>query len=334
MSTLRGIAAALLLAVACAPQPVDRVTVDGAVIGGVAGRGGAGGAGGIGSIDGTGDGAVAVGGSGGSLGSPDATGGAGGRMDVAPARLDVRPPDVSPDRQPVLPPPPPDVAPPDAAPPDLPPTPDTAPDTPLPQVVQLVVGDPATLGAGDATIRTVLATRLPGFTIRLRDDGGALDLTSTRLYVIAGSVESGTVANRYRDVAVPVICLEYSLFDNMGLTGPTENTDFGTVSGTQITILEPLHPLAAGLSGMIAIASASSNLGWGDPLEGAVRVAELASMPARAAIFAFDAGAQLRGLVAPARRVGLFVLESAGGNLTDNGIKLLGAAVDWALAPP
>jgi hypothetical protein len=327
MSTFRGPAAALLLAVACAPQPVDRVTVDGAVTatGGAAGRGGAGGAGG--SIDGTGDAAIAAGGSGGSF---DATGGTGGRMD---AMADRRPPDLSPDRQPDLPPPP-DVLPPDAALPDLPPMPDTAPDTPLPQVVQLVVGDTGTLGAGDATIRTVLATRLPGFTIRLRDDGGALDLTNTRLYVIAGSVESGTVANRYRDVAVPVICLEYSLFDNMGLTGPTENTDYGVVGGTQVNILEPLHPLAAGLSGMIAIVSASSNIGWGAPLEGAVRVAALANMPARAAVFAFEPGTQLRGLVAPAKRVGLFVLESAAANLNENGIRLLGAAVDWALAPP
>ena len=39
------------------------------------------------------------------------------------------------------------------------------------------------------------------------------------------------------------------------------------------------------------------------------------------------------GLTAPARRVGLFALESAAANLSEQGIRLLGAAIDWALLP-
>jgi hypothetical protein len=273
---------------------------------------------------------VATGGAGGNGGPVDGTGGA-ARMDAMPDR---RPPDAPPDLAPAPDRPLPPDASPDTALPDLPPPmPDTAPEAPQPQVVQLVVGDTGALGPGDATVRTVLATRLPGFNIRLRDDGGTLDLVNTRLIVIAGSVESGTVGSRYRDVPVPVISLEYSLFDNMGMTGTDENTDFGVTSGAQVAILDPLHPLAAGLSGMVAIASESSNLGWGNPSDQAIRVATLANMPLRAAIFAYPAGAQLRGLVAPAKRVGLFALESAAANLTDDGIKLLGAAVDWALQP-
>ena len=220
---------------------------------------------------------------------------------------------------------------PEVSPPDRPG--DVAIDTPdLPQVAQLIVGDTGVLGPGDVAIRTTMATGLAGFTIRLRDDSAALDLVNTKLIVIAGSVDASTVGNKFRDVPVPVIICEYSLFDNMGMTGPTENTDFGTNAATQVTILDPAHPLAAGLSGSVSAVSQNSNFGWGAPGASAARVAALAGSENRAVVFAYARGAQMQGgLVAPAVRVGFFALESSAANLSDNGIRLLDAAIDWAL---
>jgi hypothetical protein len=336
MSTLRGLAVALLVGLAsCAPgQSVDRVSVDGSltVTGGSGGSSQEAGMGGAGVEGGT-------------SGTAGAGGSAGGPVDAqfvdrtADRRAEAPPPDRAPDRAPdtrldTAPPPPPPPPPPDAAPDLPPPPPDAAPDLALPRVAQLVVGDTAALGDGDAAIRALLTERLPGFTIRLRDDGGAVDLTNTRLIVIAGSVDSATVGSKYRDVPVPVISLEYSLFDSLGMTGATENTNLGVVAGTQIEILEDTHPLAAGLAGgAVAVASASANLSWGDPAPAAVRVASLVGRPDRATVFAYLKADQMVTGVAPARRLGLFALETAAARLTDDGRAMLAAAIDWALLP-
>jgi hypothetical protein len=141
------------------------------------------------------------------------------------------------------------------------------------------------------------------------------------------------VGNRYRAVAVPVIILEYSLFDNMGMTGTTEDTDFGVVSGTQLQIDDPAHPLAANLTGIVAVVTGTANVSWGNPNMAAARVATIVGVPGRAAIFAFTRGAQMAALMAPAKRIGFFALETAAAKLSDSGFNLLVAAVDWALLP-
>jgi hypothetical protein len=331
MITKRGLAAAMLVVLlSCAPpQAVDRVIVDAPPANPTGGTGGSGGSsnGGNGDTGGSGGGSVMGGAGGGGVGGTTA--------DARDANLAVeRPgPDLSPDRTPdrapdLTPdlPPPPDRA------PDL--SPDTAPDAALPRVAQLVVGSTTTLLPGDATIRTIMATRLAGVSIRLRDDNGAVDLVNTILIVIAGSVESTTVANRYRNVAVPVISLEYSLFDDMGMTGTVDGTDFGEDGGnSQINILDGAHPLAAGLTGVVTVVNAAANMGWGSPPPTANRVASIEGLASRIAIFAYPRGAMMPGGPAPAKRIGFFALETSAAQLSDNGIKLLGAALDWAILP-
>jgi hypothetical protein len=310
--------------VACAPpQSVDRVSLDGSLTGGSGGSPESG----------------VVGGTGVEAGMAGAGGSGGAPAFDAPfvdrptdRRAESPPPDRAPDR------PPPDAPvdtrpPPDTAPDLAPPPPDLAPDLAPPAVVQLVVGDTAALTGGDTAIRTLLASRLTGFMIRLRDDGGAVDTVNTRLIVIAGSVESGTVGNKYRDVPVPVISVEYSLFDNLGMTGGTENTNLGVLAGTQVQILTDMHPLAAGLTGAVPVVTTSANLSWGVPAPTAVQVASVVGQPERATVFAYLKGDQMVTGTAPARRIGLFALDSAASRMTDSGRALLNAAIDWALLP-
>jgi hypothetical protein len=328
MSTLRGLAVAVLVGVAaCAPpQSVDRVSIDGSltVTGGSAGSVPEAGVVGGSSLEG---GTAGVGGSG---GGPPLDAQFADR--IADRRPEAPPPDRAPDR---LPPDAPiDTRPPDAAPDLAPlPPPDAPPDLAPPQVAQLVVADTAALTDGDTAIRTLLASRLTGFTIRLRDDGGPVDTTNTRLIVIAGSVESGTVGSKYRDVPLAVISLEYSLFDNLGMTGSTEDTNLGVESGTQLQILDDMHPLAAGLAGAVPVVTASANLSWGVPAPTAVKVASLVGQPERATVFAYLKGDLMVTGAAPARRIGVFALDSAASRLTESGRALLTAAIDWALLP-
>jgi hypothetical protein len=224
---------------------------------------------------------------------------------------------------------------PSTSPPDrMPAVADAAPEPPAPRVVQLVVGDPAALLPGDVTIRTILASTLVGYGIRLRDDNGPVDLVNTRLIVISGSVESTVLGNRYRDVRVPVLSLEYTQFDDLGMTGPTQDTDFGLAAGDSIDIVDPVHLLAAGLTGTPTVLTQVSDVGWGNPSPNALRIATLPGRPNQVAIFGYSTGAQMSpGIAAPAKRVGFFAIETSASLLSNDGVRLVAAAINWAVLP-
>jgi hypothetical protein len=211
-------------------------------------------------------------------------------------------------------------------PPDMMLTPDVV-DAPPPKMAVLVVANDMMPTAADMQLRTSLMGR--GLTPRLVDDGAAADINAA-LVVIAASSDSNAVANKYRDVAVPVIVIEPALFDNMGMTG---GDDFGEDNGTQVTIVMAGHPMAAGLTGNVAVLTMTATLSWGAPSAAAQRVASFSGMAGRATIFGYNKGAAMAMGMAPARRVGFFAGEPAAARLTDNGKKLLDAAIDWALVP-
>ena len=117
----------------------------------------------------------------------------------------------------------------------------------------------------------------------------------------------------------------------MGMTG--NNTfDQGIVTmATQVAITMDSHPMAAGLTGTVAVVSVPATLGWGRPEVGAQRVATLPGFPDRVVVFGYPRGSTMVIGQAPARRVGCFVMDSAAAVLNENGGKLLSAAIDWAL---
>jgi hypothetical protein len=124
--------------------------------------------------------------------------------------------------------------------------------------------------------------------------------------------------------------LEPQLFDDMGMTGLTSGTNFGsTASQTQVTISTASHPMAAGLTGNVTVVSAASTFGWGGPNANGVKVATIVGNSSRATIFAYNSGAVMPGLTAPASRVGFFLFGNSA-TLTANGGSLFDAAVKWA----
>ena len=70
---------------------------------------------------------------------------------------------------------------------------------------------------------------------------------------------------------------------------------------------------------------------WGLPAATAERVAVLQGMVNRVAIFGYRRGTAMVSGQAPARRVGFFAANAAAANLTDNGVRLFAAAIDWAI---
>jgi hypothetical protein len=208
---------------------------------------------------------------------------------------------------------------------------DAAPEAPRTMAALLVVGDANAPTAGDMRIRTVLAVK--GLAVRLASETAAVDVTGVDLVVLASSSAANDLTDKYRTVPLPLLNLESAVFPAMGMTAAVRGTDQGEDAATQLTVLMPGHPLAAGLTGTITVVDPMATITWGLPAASAERIAVLAGMNNRVAIYGYRRQAMMVSAQAPARRVGFFASDQAAANLTDNGVRLLAAAIDWALAP-
>ena len=299
---LQRVSLLLAFTIGCAPsQPVDRATLTDAFVEPrpVDARSNTVGTGGSAGIDGT--------------------GGVGGA--ILDASVRDRAPDRAPDRNP-------DRGPEAAPPSDAPDVSDAAGEAPPPLTALLVVGNPAMLAASDTRIRTVLATK--NLTVLLADDNAMPNVTGVQLVVISGSCASDTLNGKYKDIPLPILSMESADFDRMGMT-PTAEADFGEAGGNQLAIALGDHPLAAGLTGNVAVVTMSTNLAFGRPGPGAQRVATLQGMADRAAIFVYPTGAMMPMGTAVAPRIGFFASNDAAARLNDNGVRLFAAAIDFAL---
>jgi glucose/arabinose dehydrogenase len=190
----------------------------------------------------------------------------------------------------------------------------------------LVVGNPSALIAGDAAVRTRLQGL--GYTVTIVDDSAstASSATGQDLVIISSSVLASNVNTKFRNVTVPVIVWEHALFDDLAMTasGGTKLT-----AQTSLVITTPAHPLAAGLSGTVAVATTAGDFASGSPNSNAVVIATVPGTTA-AGIFAYELGASMPGRAAPARRVALFMGDATPSIFTTAGQSLFDAAIQWA----
>jgi hypothetical protein len=117
----------------------------------------------------------------------------------------------------------------------------------------------------------------------------------------------------------------------MGMIG-TASGQFGTQAGGSVVMTGSTHPLAAGLTGTVTVTSSSDTSSWGIVNSNAFKIATIPGASSKAAIFAYEPGVAMPGLVAPARRVGFFLADQTASLLTASGWKLFDAAVRWAAA--
>jgi uncharacterized repeat protein (TIGR01451 family) len=159
------------------------------------------------------------------------------------------------------------------------------------------------------------------------DDTVGLDLV-----IISESVLSTNIGPRLREISVPILTWEAYLYPYLGMTGTSEGEDYGEIVGKkEIEIVERDHPLAGRLKGKIKTTKNGENhFHWGSPGDQAIVIAQMRTHPPRAAIFAYEQGATMVDLVAPARRVGFH--SAYGPDLTEDGWTLFMAAVNWAAA--
>lgn len=216
------------------------------------------------------------------------------------------------------------------------------PSRPKADVLLVVGGLP--LVPGDAVLRDRLV-RL-GYSVEARAavDARDADAAGRRLVAISSTGHSEHLIDaavdlrtRFRSVDVPLLTWEPYLFPHLGLIAGGEYAkDWAAPENRRrLTILEPSHPLAAGLSGEVEVLRAPGRLSFGRAGPGALRVAVLEGEPEKAALFAYEMGAAMEGgLRAPARRVGLFVFETSAPDLTEAGGRLFDAAVRWCAERP
>ena len=200
-----------------------------------------------------------------------------------------------------------------------------------PQRVLFVVANATNPNLSEVNIATAVTAL--GYTVEFVTDSlsTTANAAGKSLILIASSVTSSQVNTKFRDVAIPIVNWESALFDDLAMTGLTAGTDLGTTGGqTALVITNPSHPLAAGQTGQKEVFGVSGTMTWGNPNANAARVASVVGNPNQAAIFAYETGASMVGLNAPARRVGLFLNDTSGEALTGNGTSFLERAIVWA----
>ena len=162
-------------------------------------------------------------------------------------------------------------------------------------------------------------------------DTDAGDADGMTVVVVSETAQSTDVGAKFRDVTVPVVCLEGLIWDDMEMA--PEGNPVGTLD---VDILAAGGPLAGGLMGTVTVVqNAGSGTFWTNPGANAVLVASRTGQPTQIVDFAFDEGDTMEGMfMAPARRVGLGYDADQGPSQfaapTDDGLTLFEAAVVWA----
>jgi hypothetical protein len=207
----------------------------------------------------------------------------------------------------------------------------------------LVTTDPGPLTfAGDQAVQQHLLDR--GFHVELArgsdvpDDGSTakgMDLIIETSTLGSGTVEvadpaGGPAIGKFKNLTIPAMNWEASSTDAFGFMNA--NASPGTTGGqTQVNIVDPTHPLAAGFPKGLVTVTGSETYSQGQPI-GARIVATLANDPTQAIIFAYEKGDKgASGFVMPARRAFFFFQDNTAAVANDNGWKLFDAATDWLL---
>lgn len=181
---------------------------------------------------------------------------------------------------------------------------------------------------------------------------------------ISSTMASGNTRDKYEDSTVGIVCDEGALISdgsvgNFFLSDNSGNQD-GLKIRREIDIVNPSHPLAAGLSGKVTVLNSMTpsndpivgtlwtQFGKGPLGAGVELIAQWDTTdqpdpvdPLEHAIFAAEVGAALRGdgtpgspATAAGRRVFFFMSDFGASDMTADGFALWDAAITWAATDP
>ncbi|AFH63237.1 hypothetical protein ACVNS2_21485 [Paenibacillus caseinilyticus] len=150
---------------------------------------------------------------------------------------------------------------------------------------------------------------------------------------VSDSVNAARVDSGLKDVAAGIIYAKPQLAETAGLTEPLS---YGHLTGEKsVRLVQPKHPLAAGLSGDPAVYAASGRMGYAAPGKEAAVIAAAPGDEKKALVFAYEKGAKgAGGQTLPGRRVFFYMPTGEEENQSEDGWKLLDAAIVWAAQNP
>jgi hypothetical protein len=171
------------------------------------------------------------------------------------------------------------------------------------------------------------------------------------LIVVSNSVDRTKLFEggkpKFRDVHVPALVMKDGVIEVMGMGAGPDGGYSTAVGQTSLTIVKAGDPLAAGLTGNVRVYTTmagapcppcylhhvqdSDRIIYAFPGAAAKVIGTIVGQPKQAAIFAYDSGAMMVGLTAPAKRMGFFIHRDT--DYSPDGLKLFDAAVDYLLAP-
>ena len=195
------------------------------------------------------------------------------------------------------------------------------------KIVMVAANDP--LNASDTDLKAHLEAL--GFEVEAHSTNEAqpVDTSGADGVLVCESVSSGNVTNAYRNVAMPLMTSESYILDDIKLA---PDGTFDHAVGTGITIVDPSHPIAGGLSGDVKVAAVAAEICScsGIAVEGAIIANSQAS--GKPCIAAFEAGAvDMEGVAIPARRVYYFAHNNLIPSLTPEGWELVENSILWAM---
>ncbi|MFC1511814.1 hypothetical protein ACFL5H_01300 [Candidatus Latescibacterota bacterium] len=174
------------------------------------------------------------------------------------------------------------------------------------------------------------------------------------LVIMCESLISGAILTKLYTTATPVLSMENFLQDDFGLVNPesrrvdpglpSDEDSLGTLPGygvlpeeTTLNIVNPSHPLAAGLSGSVQVYRFAREMNWGqDTVPSAEVIATLPNFPNSKAIYLVRKGAPLfGGTPAPGLRVQYYIENNNQTGtinlMTHDGYRLFDAAINYCL---
>lgn len=189
--------------------------------------------------------------------------------------------------------------------------------------------------ATDLAIQKYLQSK--GYQVDILDQSVSPDsLNHPDLVILSSTVASKNLKPGWRQLPVPLMTWENDYLDDLAMTGKRINTDFGEVEKERyLWLVNAPHPLSARLpAGTQNVYKAQAPMSWGKPGLGATIIATIYGQPEKVAIWGYEQGATMDyETLAPAKRLMFFLNNETFGNLSEAGLKLFDASVQWLLMP-
>lgn len=185
----------------------------------------------------------------------------------------------------------------------------------------------------DASIQKYLQAQ--GYQVELLDQSvSPSSLNHPDLVILSSTVASKNLKSGWRQLPIPLMTWENDYLDDLAMTGKRIDTDFGEVEKERyLWLVNAPHSLSAHLpAGTRNVYKAQAPMSWGKRGLGATIIATIYGQPEKVAIWGYEKGATMDyESLAPAKRLMFFLNNETFPNLSEDGLKLFDASVQWLL---